>query len=52
LNDFSLMARMHFITSRTDPVERIARELAETPLILPFGGEHPSAVTRRLFDAQ
>jgi hypothetical protein len=52
LNDFSMMARMHFITRRNDPLERIARELAETPLILPFDGEHPSAVTRRLFDAQ
>jgi len=46
-----MMARMHFITRRTDPLERIARELAETPLILPFDGAHPSAVTRRLLDA-
>lgn len=45
LNDFSLMARMHFVTRRNDPLERIARDLAETPLILPVGGEHPSAVT-------
>jgi hypothetical protein len=51
LNDFSMMARMHFITRRTDPLERIARDLAETPLILPFAGAHPSAVTRRLLDA-
>ena len=36
LNDFSMMARMHFITRRNDPLERIARDLAETPLILPF----------------
>jgi uncharacterized protein DUF6933 len=50
LNDFSMMARMHFITRRTDPLERIARDLAETPMILPFGGAHPSAVTRRLLD--
>lgn len=49
LNDFSMMARMHFITRRTDPLERIARDLAETPLILPFDGAHPSVVTRRLF---
>jgi plasmid stability protein len=35
LNDFSLMARMHFVTRRTDPLDRIARDLAETPLILP-----------------
>jgi hypothetical protein len=50
LNDFSMMARMHFITRRSDPLERIARELAETPLILPFDGAHPSVVTRRLFE--
>jgi hypothetical protein len=52
LNDFSLMARMHFITRRNAPLEHIARKLAETPLILPFGGEHPSAVTNRLFDVR
>ena len=50
LNDFSSMARMHFFASPDDPLEGIARQLAETPLILPFGGDHPSAVTRRLFD--
>jgi hypothetical protein len=50
LNDFSMMARMHFITRRSDPLERIARELAETPLILPFDGAHPCVVTRRLFE--
>ena len=49
LNDFSMMARMHFITRRADPLERIARDLAETPLILPFAGAHPTVVTRRLF---
>jgi hypothetical protein len=47
LNDFSLMARVQFVTRRTDSLERIARDLAETPLILPFDGAHPSAVTRR-----
>jgi hypothetical protein len=52
LNDFSLMARMHFITSRNHPLERIARDLAETPLILPFGGAHPSAVTRKVLCAE
>jgi hypothetical protein len=52
LNDFSMMARMHFITRRTDPLERIARELAETPLILPFDGAHPSAMTRRVLNAE
>jgi hypothetical protein len=48
LNDFSL-TRMHFITKRNDRLERIAQELAETPLILPFDGARPSAVTRDLF---
>jgi hypothetical protein len=52
LNDFSMMARMHFITRRTDPLERIARDLAETPLILPFEGAHPSLVTRRILGAE
>jgi len=51
LNDFAMMARMHFITRRSDPLERIARDLAETPLILPFDGAHPSAVTRRHFES-
>jgi hypothetical protein len=50
LNDFSMMVRMHFITRPTDSLERIARDLAETPLILPFDGAHPSAVTRRILD--
>jgi hypothetical protein len=49
LTDFSMMARMHFITRRTDPLDRIARDLAETPLILPFDGAHPSTVTRKIF---
>ena len=52
LHDFSLMSRMHFIANRDDPLERIARELAETPLILPFDGENPRTITCRLFDAQ
>jgi hypothetical protein len=52
LNDFSMMARMHFVTRRTDPLGRIARELAETPLILPFDGAHPSAVTRRILGVE
>jgi len=51
LNDFSVMARMHFITHQTDPLERIASDLAETSLILPFAGAHPSLVTRRILDA-
>jgi hypothetical protein len=52
LNDFSMMARMHFITRRADPLERVARDLAETPLILPFNGAHPSAVTRRILGVE
>jgi hypothetical protein len=52
LNDFSMMARMHFITRRTDALERIAHDLAETPLMLPFGGAHASSVTRRILDAE
>ena len=47
-----MMARMHFITRRTDPLERIARDLAETPLILPFDGAHPSALTRRILGVE
>lgn len=52
LNDFLLMARMRFVTRRTDPLERIARDLAERPLILPFDGGHPSEVTRRLLSVE
>jgi len=49
LNDFSLLARMHFITKRDDPLEIIARGPAEVP-VMPMKGKHPSAVTRRLFE--
>jgi hypothetical protein len=52
LNDFSILARAHFITARDEPLERIARDLAETPLILPFDGARPSTITRRLFGAE
>jgi hypothetical protein len=52
LNDFSLMARMHFAVRRTDSLERLTRDLAETPLILPFDGAHPSAVTRRILGVE
>jgi hypothetical protein len=52
LNDFSLMARMHFAARRTDSLERLTRDLAETPLILPFDGAHPSAVTRRILGVE
>jgi hypothetical protein len=46
------MARMHFVTGRNDPLEHIARDLAETPLILPFDGAHPSAVTRKVMGTE
>jgi hypothetical protein len=52
LNDFSLMARVQFATRRTDSLERIARDLAETPLILPLDGAHPSAATRRILGVE
>ena len=52
LNDFSLMARVQFATRRTHSLERIARDLAETPLVLPFDGAHPSAVTRRILGVE
>jgi hypothetical protein len=49
LNDFSLLARMHFIAKRDDPLDIIARGLAEVP-VMPMNGKHPSDVTRRLFE--
>jgi hypothetical protein len=49
LNDFSLLARMQFITKRDDPLDIIARELAEVP-VLHMKDRHPSALTRRLFE--
>ena len=49
LNDFSRLAWVHFVTKRNDPLDVIARELAEVLLMLPFKGEHASVVTRRLF---
>ena len=52
LNDFSLMARVEFAMRRTDSLERIARDMAETPLILPFDGADPSTVTRRILGVE
>jgi len=49
MNEFGFLARMHFITKRADPLDVIARELAEVPLILPFKGDSSRDVTRRLF---
>ena len=51
LTDFSFLARTRFVTARDEPLEKIARDLAETPLIAPFDGARPSAATRKLFAA-
>lgn len=48
LNDFSFMARAHFITVREAALEDIARDLARTP-ILPLKGARPIDLTRGLF---
>ena len=52
LNDFSLMVCTHFITSRNDWLERIARELAESPLDLALCDVPPSSATRRMLGAE
>jgi hypothetical protein len=52
LANFSFLARTRFITSRHETLERIARDLAETPLSAPFDGARPSAVTRKLFGVE
>jgi len=49
LTDFTILTNARFLTHRDQSLESIALELAEVPLMLPFKGEHPSAVTRRLF---
>jgi hypothetical protein len=49
VNDFSLLAPMHFITKRDDTLDAIARELDEVP-VMPMKAKHPSAVTRRFFE--
>ena len=48
LNDFSFMARAHFVTARQATLEDIARGLAQTP-ILPLKGARPIDLTRALF---
>ncbi len=48
LNDFSFMARAHFVTARQATLEDIARDLASTP-ILPLKGARPIDLTRKLF---
>ena len=48
MNDFSFGVRVHFMTSRTESLEDIARELAKTP-IMPLKGECPIDLTRAAF---
>ena len=52
LTDFSFLVRTRFITARHESLDQIARDLAETPLIAPFDGARPSAVTRKLFGGE
>ena len=49
LNDFSFMARVHFVTDRQATLEDIPRDLARTP-ILPLKGARPIDLTQTLFD--
>jgi uncharacterized protein DUF6933 len=49
LTEFTRLAWFDFKTRRDIPLDLIARELAEVPLILPLKGEHASEVTQRLF---
>ena len=49
LNDFSFMARMHFVTARDESLDDIARGLVQTP-ILPLDGARPIDLTRGLFE--
>ena len=48
MNDFSFGAGVHFATSRDEPLEKIARALANTP-ILPLDGSCPIDLTRAAF---
>jgi len=52
LTEFTRLAWFDFMTRRDVPLDVIARELAEVPLMLPFKGEAASAVTRRLFSVK
>ena len=52
LTEFTRLAWFDFKTRPDVPLDVIARELAEVPLILPLKGEHASEVTRRLFRAK
>jgi hypothetical protein len=52
LTEFTRLAWFDFKTRPDVPLDVIARELAEVPLILPLKGEHASEVTRRLFGAK
>jgi len=48
MNDFAFSVRVHFITSRNESLEDIARVLARTP-IMPLKGEGPIDLTRAAF---
>ena len=49
LTEFTRLAWFDFKTRPDIPLDVIARELAEVPLILPLKGDHASEVTQRLF---
>jgi hypothetical protein len=49
LTEFTRLAWFDFKTRPDVPLDVIARELADVPLILPLKGEDASEVTRRLF---
>jgi hypothetical protein len=51
MNDFSFGVRVHFITSRDESLEDIARALAKTP-IMPLKGECPIDLTRAAFSLE
>lgn len=52
LTEFTRLAWFDLMIRRDVPLDVIARELAEVPLILPFKGDHASAITRRLFGVE
>lgn len=52
LTEFTRLAWFDFMTRRDVPLDVIAHELADVPLILPFKGEQGATVTRRLFGVE
>jgi hypothetical protein len=48
MNDVSFGVRVHFITSRDESLENIAKAVAKTP-IMPLKGERPIDLTRAAF---